>query len=87
MKYSIDFLKKAHKTSFNNSTQVKNSTICGCFYCKASYRSEEVTEWVKTKDEMTALCPRCGIDSVIGSESGYPVNEIIFLEGMNIYWF
>jgi hypothetical protein len=34
----------------------------------------------------TALCPRCGIDSVLGSASGYPINRE-FLQKMNEYWF
>jgi hypothetical protein len=35
----------------------------------------------------TALCPKCGIDSVLGSNSGYPVTEIGFLKEMKSYWF
>ena len=29
---------------------------------------------------LTALCPRCGIDSVLGSASGLPVEDSVFLE-------
>jgi len=35
---------------------------------------------------MTALCPRCGIDSVIGSASGYPITAD-FLLMMRKYYF
>jgi len=35
----------------------------------------------------TALCPHCGIDSVIGSASGYPVSEPQFLKAMHDHWF
>jgi hypothetical protein len=34
---------------------------------------------------VTALCPRCGIDSVIGSDSGFPV-ERGFLRRMKQHW-
>jgi hypothetical protein len=34
----------------------------------------------------TAICPRCGIDSVIGDESGYPVTRE-FLAAMKAHWF
>jgi hypothetical protein len=37
-----------------------------------------------TPEGDTALCPKCGIDSVIGSESGYSVTEE-FLRTMNEY--
>lgn len=32
------------------------------------------------------LCPICYIDAVIGSKSGYPVDEQEFLEEMNEHW-
>ncbi|MCE7962609.1 MAG: hypothetical protein DYH05_08955 [Acidobacteria bacterium ACB1] len=32
------------------------------------------------------LCPKCGIDSVIGSNSGYPINDE-FLRRMRSHWF
>jgi acetone carboxylase gamma subunit len=34
----------------------------------------------------TALCPECGIDSVIGDASGYPITEA-FLGKMKTFWF
>lgn len=44
----------------------------------------EITEWVDL--DTTALCPKCGIDSVIGSASNVPVNPE-FLSKMNEHWF
>jgi len=32
------------------------------------------------------MCPECGIDSVIGSDSGYPITRD-FLKRMCDYWF
>jgi hypothetical protein len=34
----------------------------------------------------TALCPKCGIDAVIGSASGYPISRE-FLAEMHRHWF
>jgi acetone carboxylase gamma subunit len=34
----------------------------------------------------TALCPYCGIDSVIGDKSGFPITKE-FLEKMYQHWF
>ena len=34
----------------------------------------------------SALCPRCGIDSVIGADSGYPIT-VEFLTRMKEHWF
>ena len=34
----------------------------------------------------TAICPRCGIDSVLGDRSGFPISAE-FLSEMQRYWF
>ena len=52
--------------------------------CQRTYPPEEIYDWIE--HEGTALCPRCGIDSVIGSASGYEITEE-FLAEMNEYWF
>jgi len=48
------------------------------------FPSSGVKEWVD--DGECALCPECGIDSVIGSTSGFPVTTE-FLNKMKMYWF
>jgi hypothetical protein len=66
-----------------------NSEICGCFYCLEIYSPSEITEWTDEDENgigSCALCPKCGIDSVIGSASGYPVTEA-FLKRMQLHWF
>ena len=47
-------------------------------------------EWLKEKDienseNYTALFP-CGIDAVISSESGYPINKIFLTDMHNLYF-
>jgi hypothetical protein len=43
-----------------------------------------IEEWVD--EGTTALCPRCGVDSVIGDKSGYEISDSI-LKAMKAYWF
>jgi hypothetical protein len=84
----------AHRDSSNHRESVLSSDVCGCFYCLSIYPPSEIRDWVDAKKDetninetgQTALCPRCGIDSVLGSESGYPINRK-FLQKMNDYWF
>lgn len=45
----------------------------------------EITEWIEDEGG-TALCPYCGIESVIGENSGYPLTRD-FLAEMHQYWF
>ena len=83
--FSQDDLFLAHKKSMNNKPFLQNDTVCGCFYCLKIYSPKEITEWVEDTDG-TALCPYCGIDSVVGESAGYPITEE-FLTQMNKQWF
>ncbi len=78
----------AHKYAARNRWDILSSSICGCFYCLRTFDSTLIEDWVDDVDGvgMTALCPLCGIDSVLGSHSGYPVEEG-FLRKMKEYWF
>ena len=82
-------IREAHKHSSNHRQEIEGSDICGCFYCRSIFKPSEIEEWWDENDEgigQCAVCPRCGVDSVIGSRSGYPINQD-FLKEMNDYWF
>ena len=74
----------AHQFSVNNRKQLEQSAICGCFYCGKIFNPNEITEWIPEKSG-TALCPYCGIDSVIGEASGFQITEQLLKE-MSQYW-
>jgi uncharacterized paraquat-inducible protein A len=74
----------AHEHCWNNRPEVKSSSMCGCFKCIAVFPPNEIDQWGDRG--ITALCPRCGVNSVIGSASGYPITAD-FLETMRIHWF
>ncbi len=77
----------AHKYSAHNYPDIKNDAVCGCFYCLKVFKPSEINDWVvEPQGKNTVLCPYCGIDSVIGASSGYPITEE-FLEKMYEYWF
>lgn len=76
---------KAHQYSSNHRKQLLNDNVCGCFYCLSIFNPNEIEEWVEDS-EGTAICPYCGIDSVIGESSGYPITKE-FLKRMYDYWF
>ena len=86
-KYLVDEdvdVRAAHKGSLKNREQVIASDSCGCFYCLKIFRPAEIKEW--TDNEETALCPNCGIDSVLCSRSGVPIRSE-FLFRMRQHWF
>jgi hypothetical protein len=83
----------AHKHCALHRAQILDSDRCGCFYCLAIFQPSEIEDWVEEPPNVgisasgqSALCPRCGIDSVIGSRSGYPIT-VEFLTRMKEHWF
>ena len=74
----------AHKNGIHNKRILEKSDLCGCYYCLEIFTFDQITDWVDKQD--TAICPSCGIDSVIGSAQGYPVTRE-FLNRMKVMWF
>ena len=82
-------LQSAHSHSANHRAEIRASKLCGCFYCRTVYPPDKIKDWVDedSKGEgQTALCPKCGIDSVIGDASGLRLTPK-FLAAMHTYWF
>ena len=84
-----DKIREAHKFCIRHRLQITNSKTCGCFYCISIFHPSEIVEWIHEngdEEEQTALCPKCGIDSVLGDISGYNISKS-FLREMHQYWF
>jgi hypothetical protein len=97
-----DDVTLAHAHCRSNRAELLGSEICGCFCCLGVFPPSEIVDWidegdvplfrgnvlvrVNDKREQSAMCPKCGIDSVIGSRSGYPIT-IEFLGRMKERWF
>jgi hypothetical protein len=75
---------QAHRFSSNHRQAIENDSACGCFYCLNIFSSSEIQQWID--NGQTAMCPYCGIDSVIGESAGFPITES-FLRGMHKRWF
>jgi hypothetical protein len=75
---------QSHRYGALHRAELEASTVCGYFYCFAAFALSEVTQWID--NNQTALCPKCEIDSVIGSASGYPITRD-FLMRMHEHWF
>jgi hypothetical protein len=51
------------KRSFKARPILDKVEFCGCYCCVQVYSPELIAEW--EDEEQTAICPKCGIDSVI----------------------
>jgi len=80
----------AHRFSSGHMETLKKDSVCGCFYCLRIFNPSEIKEWIIDDNPIdkngTAICPHCGIDSVIGKSSGFPITTD-FLRGMRKCWF
>ena len=94
--FSQTMIVAAHDHCTGNRSELMKSDVCACLYCLQTFPPTEIEDWVEelsedTKDvpadKWTAMCPRCPVDAVIGSASGYPVTDRAFLQAMHEYWF
>ena len=64
-------LKKIHKKSGWHEKDIRNSTLCGCFNCLKIFSPDKIIEWLEEDPKCprgsgkTAICPFCGIDTVL----------------------
>jgi hypothetical protein len=82
-------VREAHGHSIQHRQEVLGSGVCGCFYCCSIFSPETICEWVDEDTVgigQTAICPKCGIDSVVGDKSGFEISKA-FLTEMKTYWF
>ena len=86
MSFPVSVLRAAHGHSSGHRDEIAVSKICGCFYCETVFVREQIEGWL-AEGSGTALCPNCTIDSVIGSASGFPVEDPAFLAAMHAHWF
>lgn len=83
-----DFVS-AHDAARYNRQALEKDGKCGCFYCLKLFALSEIEEWcpeAEDGEEVTAICPYCGIDAIIPESSGFPLT-LKFLKIMNKRWF
>ncbi len=86
--WTIDALKAVYSNSIRNEESILKSDFCGCFHCISIFPVADVklSEMMVEKDGFkTAICPICGIDSVLGDASVDITAEL--LEAMNSHYF
>ena len=82
-------VQRAYHHSSDHRAEVLASSRCGCFYCFAVYQPSDIDWWIDEDANgvgQTAMCPKCGIDSVLGDKSGFPLTKE-FLDKMHDHWF
>ncbi len=84
-KYDRALLEKAGICSGNHKAIIAESEFCACYYCENKFLPQNIESWVDEGN--TAICPKCGIDAVIGSKFGLPIDDPAFLKEANVFFF
>lgn len=89
-------LLAAHRHTTKNRAELEASKQCGCCSCIEIFSPDEIVAYVgldmdnfddpEAQNAETALCPRCGAESLIGDKSGFDIDPG-FLNRMNMAWF
>jgi len=69
------YLESVHANRLHNRWQVLASGCAGCFTCLSIFQPHTIGRWLAHDDDPghdTALCPRCGQPTVIGTQPGMP---------------
>lgn len=82
-------LKAAHEAARFNREILARSNKCGCFNCLRVFSPSKIEEWcpeLNDGEEVTAICPYCGIDAILPESAGYPLTRE-FMGAMQERWF
>lgn len=77
MKNNLTAIKKHIK---NNEIEILGSQKAGCFFCGHEYSARKINDWANSRKGMSAICPVCGVASVIGDASGLPTDSAFLKE-------
>ncbi len=88
MRHSSSTLEALHRLSSRNRDSVQGKRPCGCFHCLKTFDADAVVDWTPEIDgqESTAVCPFCGVDSVMPAREGGSIDADM-LKAMQAYWF
>lgn len=75
---------EALKHASQHRVELEASTHCGCFFCFRTFPPLSIKSWIDAKQ--TALCPGCGVDSVLGNASSHRIDDA-FLRQMHNQFF
>lgn len=75
---------EAHKHSYKHRIEIEASARCGCFSCFKFFPTASIKSWID--GNQTALCPLCGVDTILGSASRFTLDET-FLRRMHTHLF
>ena len=87
----IDY-NKVHDACGWHEEAILKSKICGCFHCLSIFPPNEIEEWIEEREDCprgpgkTAVCPKCGIDSVLPDNIDSEITVKLLAEMQNRFF-
>ncbi len=72
----LDIQKHTH----DNEVEILRSKTCSCLFCRQTYDARLVNDWANDERGMSAICPECGMDAVVGDNGGEPMDKALLKE-------
>ena len=85
-KARLALLNQYREHAIDNEIEIVQSNQCGCFFCRHVFDARDVQDWMDGEHGVTALCPECGMDAVIGDASGIEIDKPLMKE-MNLAFY
>lgn len=74
----LEELEKNHQAYrdhvHDNEFEIIASKECGCIECGKTFSARAVTSWAKSGNGLSAICPNCGFEGVVGDASGLSID-------------
>lgn len=83
---NLELFQSYAKHAEDNEIELLNSNECGCYFCRHIFPARLVNEWNDEDGHVSAVCPECGMTTVIGDASGVPLSKQLLKE-MNLCFF
>lgn len=85
----LELYRVIHSYCSENKEILDECEVAACFYCKQKVLCSDIDDWCnELSGKETAICPHCGIDSVVPYkvDGVYELNDKM-LDEMHKYWF
>jgi TPR repeat protein len=79
-------LAEIRQHAVNNDIEILKSVNCSCFFCRQTYSARKVSDWITDERGVTAICPECGMDAVVGDAAGFALDRET-LKALNLLYY
>ena len=80
-------IQEAAEFALHNADLLHKSQQAACYHCLSLFPVEEIGDFrAEEEGAATAYCPVCGVDAVLGDQTGYVFTDNQLRE-LGEYWF